>query len=209
MRTRLLLAVSLALVLMALALPARAAGAETQHFSLNGLFADAIFSSTDPSGCVSTVVDLLASDGSTKSGSGRPEATTTLIIVSQADLCTQTELIAASGRAVLAPGQLQIDNQLTAASLTATIEVFDFVSGASFPLNINVNWTGVGETESTKSRVHQTFPGFKVLKRLDRTFRHATASGTVSDGTTNFTPEPTTEAELASLRQGDLDITHV
>jgi hypothetical protein len=210
MRTRLLLVVSLALALMALALPARAAGAETLHFSFAGQTADATFFSTDPSGCVSTEVFLLVTDGRSKSGSGPPTvAPSAIIIVSQADTCTQTVLIAADGTAVLAPGQFQIDNQLTAATLTATIEVFDFVSGASFPLEVNVSWTGVGGLSSSKTHVHQTFPGFKVNRRDDRTFRDATASGTVSDGTTNFTPEPTTEAELASVKNGEVDITHV
>jgi hypothetical protein len=210
MRTRLLLVVSLAMVLLALALPARAAGAETLHLSFAGQTADATFFSTDPSGCVSTEVFLLVTDGRSRDGTGQPEvASTALIIVSQADLCTRTELVAADGTAVLAPGQFQIDGQLTAASLTATIEVFDFVSGASFPVDVNVSWTGVGETASAKVRLHQTFPGFKVNQRTDRTFREATATGTVSDGTTNFTPEPTASAELASVKQGEVDITHV
>jgi hypothetical protein len=90
-----------------------------------------------------------------------------------------------------------------------TVEVFDFVSGASFPVNVNVSWTGAGETFSVKQRSQETFPGFKVLKRFDGTGRAAAASGTVSDGTTNFTPEPALAAGLGSIRQGELDIIHV
>jgi hypothetical protein len=60
-----------------------------------------------------------------------------------------------------------------------------------------------------KQRSHETFPGFKVLKRFDGTGRPAAASSTVSDGTTNFTPEPALVAELGSIRQGELDIIHV
>jgi hypothetical protein len=210
MRTRLLLVVTLAMVLLTLALPARAAGAETLHLSFNGHFADATFFSTDPSGCVSTEVFLLVTDGRSRTGTGQPEvASTALIIVSQADLCTQTELIAADGTAVLAPGQFQIDSLLTAASLTATIEVFDFVSGASFPVEVNVSWTGGSGLTSARTHTRETFPGFKLNLREDRTFRHATATGTVSDGTTNFTPEPATDAELASARSGEVLITHV
>jgi hypothetical protein len=117
-------------------------------------------------------------------------------------------LLDADGFAVLAPGQFQIDNKLTTASLTATIEVFDFVSGTSFPVNVSVSWTGVGETFSVKQRSHQTFPGFKINKRFDGTGRHGVASGTVSDGTTNFTPQPALVAELGSIRRGELDIIH-
>jgi hypothetical protein len=109
---------------------------------------------------------------------------------------------------VLAPGQFQIDDKLTAASLTATIEVFDFVSGASIPLDVNMRWTGSGDPFKSKERVHQTFPGSKVNKYFDGTFRTAGAAGTVSDGTTNLTPEPATFAQLGSVRQGELDIIH-
>jgi hypothetical protein len=115
-------------------------------------------------------------------------AATAAIVVSQFDNCTQTLLIAADGSAVLGPGEVQIDNQLTAASWTATIEVVDFVSGASFPVDVNVSWTGVDGTTSARTHTRQTLPGFKINERFDRTFREATASGTVSDGTTNFTP---------------------
>jgi hypothetical protein len=40
------------------------------------------------------------------------------------------------------------------------------------------------------------------------TFRDATASGTVSDGTTNFTPEPAVFADMGSVKQGEVDIIH-
>jgi hypothetical protein len=209
MRTRMLLVVSLALVLLALALPARAAGAETLHLSFDGLTADASFDSQDPSGCVGTFASVTADDGHFRTGTGRLEkASTATIVVSQFDDCTGTLLFAAEGFAVLAPGEFQIDDKLTAATLTATIEVFDFVSGASFPLDVNVSWIGVGDPFTSKDRFHQTFPGFKVLKRFDGTARTASASGTVSDGTTNFTPEPASFATLASVRRGELDITH-
>jgi hypothetical protein len=207
MRTRLLLVVSLALVLMALALPARAAGAETLHVSFDGLTADASFDSLDPSGCIGTFAQVLADDGHFRTGTGPLEkAATATIAFSQFDDCTQTLLVAAEGFAVLAPGEFQIDDKLTAATLTATIEVFDAVSGASFPVDVNLSWTGVGDPVITKDRFHQTFPGFKVLKRFDATARPASASGTVSDGTTNFTPEPASFAQLASVRRGELDI---
>jgi hypothetical protein len=209
MRTRLLLVVSLAVALLALAVPARAAGAQTLHVSFDGLTADASFISQDPSGCVSTFASVTADDGHFRTGPGPLEkAATATIVVSQFDDCTQTLLVAAEGFAVLAPGQFQIDSKITAASLTATIEVLDDVSGASFPLDVSVRWTGVGETFSSKERFHQTFPGVKVLKRFDGTARRASAAGTVSDGTTNFTPEPASFAQLASVRQGELDISH-
>src|SRR6266542_499411 len=186
MRTRLLTVVSLALVLMALALPARAAGAETLHVKFQGQTAQAEFSSTN--GCVQTVV-----------------------YISQEDVCTQTQLVDAFGFAVLAPDEFQIDEQFTAATLTATIEVSDFTSGTAFPVHVSVSWTGFGDTFSQDDCFHLKTPGFKVNFHLDGTFRQAAASGTVSDGTTNFTPERallTGNTRLGSIKVGEVDIIH-
>jgi hypothetical protein len=207
MRKRLLAVVSLAFVLMALTLPARAAPAETLHFSFTGLSAEAFFSSTE--GCVVTDVGVFAMEGRVKTGPGRPAVeSAAATFVSQFDVCTGTQLLAADGFAVLAPGEFQIDEQLTAATLTATIEVFDFVSGASFPVDVSVSWTGFGDTFSVKDRFHLKAPGFKVNSRFDGTFREATAAGTVTDGTTNFTPEPAVFAQLGSVKQGEVVIIH-
>ncbi len=207
MRTRLLAVVSLAFVLMALALPARAAGAETLHFSFQGQTADAFFSSTQA--CVVTDVGVFAVDGRVKTGPGRPAVESTAsIFISQFDVCTGTQLLAADGFAVLAPGEFQIEEQLTAATLTATIEVFDFVSGTSFPVDVNVSWTGFGDTFTIKERFHQRSPGFRANFRMDGTFREATAAGTVTDGTTNYTPEPAVFAQLGSVRKGEVVIIH-
>jgi hypothetical protein len=210
MRTRLLTVVSLALILMALALPVRAAGAETQHVSFKGQTAQAEFSSTE--GCVLTVVYVLATDGRVKLDPGGPEAASGAeTYISQFDVCTQTQLLAAYGFAVLAPEKFQIDEQFTAATLTATIEVSDVVSGTSIPVDVSVSWTGFGDTFSEDDRFHLKAPGFKLNFHLDGTFRAATASGTVSDGVTSFAPEPallTGNTRLGSIRVGETEIIH-
>jgi len=211
MRTRLLTVVSLALGLMALALPARAAGAETRHVQFQGLTAQAEFSSTQ--GCIETVVYVLATDGRVKTDPGGPEAASGAeSYIFQSDTCTQTQLRAAYGFAVLAPDEFQIDERFTAATLTATIEVFDDVSGTSMPVAISVRWTGYGDTFSQDDRFHVKEPGLKVNFHLDGTFRQATASGIVSDGTTNLTPEPallTGNTRLGSIKVGEVDIIHL
>src|SRR6266498_5224316 len=212
MRTRLLTVASLALVLLALALPARAAGAETLHVKFQGQTAQAEFSSAQ--GCVQTVVYVLATDGRFKTDPGGPEvASGGEVYVSQEDVCTQTQLVDAFGFAALAPDEFQIDEQLTAATLTATIEVSDFTSGISFPVHVSVSWTGFGDTFSQDDRFHvKEAPGVWVNFHLDGTFRQATASGTVSDGTTNFTPEPallTGNTRLGSIKVGEVDIIHM
>src|SRR5262245_47789221 len=182
MRTRLLTVASLALVLLSLALPARAVEAQTLHVKFQGQTAQAEFSSIK--GCVQTVVYVLATDGRFKTDPGGPEAASgSEVYISQEDVCTQTQLVDAFGFAVMAPDEFQIDKQLTLATLTATIQVSDFASGTSFPVHVSVSWTGFGDTFSQDDRFHLKTPGSKVNFHLDGAFRQATASGSVSDGT--------------------------
>jgi len=211
MRTRLLTVVSLALGLMALALPARAAGAETRHVQFQGLTAQAEFSSTQ--GCVRTRAYVLATDGRVKTDPGGPEAASGAeVYLFQEDVCTQTRLLGGFGFVELAPDAFQIDKEFTAATLTATIEWSDFESGTSFPVHISMRWTGFGDTFSDDERYRREDPpGVWVNFHLNGTFRQATASGTVSDGTTNFTPEPallTGNTRLGLIKVGEVDITH-
>src|SRR6266508_4576743 len=108
MRTRLLTVVSLALVLMALALPVRAAGAETLHIKFKGQTAQAEFLSTE--GCVQTRVRVLASDGEFKTDPGGPAAASAgEVYLFQNDLCTQTRIFGGFGFAMLEPDEFQID----------------------------------------------------------------------------------------------------
>ena len=174
-----------------------------------GQTAQAEFSSTQ--GCVRTVVYILATDGRAKTDPGGPEAASGAeVYLFQTDVCTQTRLLGGSGFSERAPDAFQIDKQFTAATLTATIEWSDFESGTSFPVHISMRWTGFGDTFSDDERYRQEDPpGVWVNFHLDGTFRQATASGTASDGTTNFTPEPallTGNIRLGSTEVGEVDI---
>ena len=88
----------LALALVALPLPAHAAGADTFHFRFTGQFAEAFFSSTDPSGCIFTDVFIFASENTFQNppGPGNSSSGASLFIA-QFNVCTSTQLLAASG----------------------------------------------------------------------------------------------------------------
>ncbi len=91
--------------------------------------------------------------------------------------------------------------------MDASIEVFDKTSGTTFAVDASVNWTGVGDQFRTKDHFQIISPSFKLNSRSDGTARDATASGTVSVGTTNFTPEPAVSASLADVKTGEVSIT--
>ena len=103
----------------------------------------------------------------------------------------------------VAEDAFQVVGKLDSATLNATVEVFDFVSFTAFPVDVSVNWTGIGAT--TRERIHSqtSTPATRSIYRGDFMRREATASGTVSDGTTNLTPRPAGNAEIRSESQGN------
>lgn len=203
---RLLFVVCAAFAMLAAAAPVHA-GAEVSHSRLKGLSAFAFFSSTDPSGCISTSVVVAANDNEVSSGPGRPEGESTASVnLSRVDQCTGTLLLAANGDVALAPDDFQIDKQLDGAMLNSTVELSESMSGSPLTVELNLTWTGQGPTTTNKQRVQVKMPGFLVNSRIFGASRDATATGTVSDGTTNFTPEPATFASLVSAKSGTLII---
>jgi len=206
---RLVLAVALLLNMVVTALPAHAAGAQTRHFSLKGQFAAAVFHTVDSSGCIETFVTVIAEDGRIKQA-GPPEATLRAMVdLFQFDRCSSGRLLlSAFGLTTLSPDQFHIDKQLNAATLNATVEVTDFLSRNTFPVDVSVSWTGSGDIVSVKAHDQLKEPGFKLNARFTGTRRNATASGTVSDGTTNFTPQPAVSAEMGSTKRGEVVIIH-
>jgi hypothetical protein len=172
------------------------------------LFADAEFVSSDPSACVFTDVKLSAFERRFKE-TGHPMPDSGMFIfISKFDVCTQRELLAAGGSAPPTAEEFEIDKKLKAATLHTTVDVTDFLSGRVFPVEISVSWKGIGATVRQKEHVHTNTPGFHINARFDGTFRDATASGIVSDGTTNFTPESAVSAEMRLLKNALVEVIH-
>ena len=71
-----------------------------------------------------------------------------------------------------------------------------------------MSWTGFGETEREKNRFQFLVSSFSFKSRFDGVFREASASGTISDGTTDYATFPSDFAELSSIKSGEVDVTH-
>ena len=202
---RFLICSVLGLLLAPLVRPATVA-AETVRFAQDDLTAWALFASTDPSGCVLTEVSVIAVDGRRKEGPGPgEERSEALVSISRYDLCADTLLLAAEGRAALAPEAFQIDG-LESAALNTAIEVFDSVSSSSFVVDVALTWEGVGDPFRAQRHTHIWTRAFTVNFRFDGTDRQAAAAGTVTDGTTDFTPEPGVDNTLWAIRAGQVTV---
>jgi hypothetical protein len=150
---------------------------------------------------------IVADDGVFKE-TGKPETESGVgIFIDQSDSCTSTSIIFGFGTVSLVADEFKIDNKLDSAILNTTIEVFDFVSNTSFPVDVTMNWTGIGGSFRSKGHFQSMTPGFKVNSNFDGTQRNAEVSGTVTDGVMNFTPEPSFGG-LSSTKSGEVRITH-
>ena len=174
------------------------------NFKFRGDSADAYFSDFD--GCVYTDVYVFASDGINQSPPGPGGASSgTSLFIYQYDSCTDTQLLAAEGFASLAGPDFQVAGKLSSAALNATVSMYDYVSGTSFDVDVNLTWTGGSETSRQSSNYHFDSPGCKVNSRFRGTFRSAGVSGSISDGVTNFA-QGTGGGSIASVKSGDLFI---
>jgi hypothetical protein len=183
------------------------ASAETLRFRLRGQEAVAGFSSTDPTGCIVSHVFVAAMDAGVKTGPGQTEPhSRTMAIVSQYDTCTNHVLLDGFGETLLPPDAFVISD-LESATLNATIEVVDQANGSSFPLSVNLTWAADGDTSRVKDHFHMKSPVFTVNAKFSAVSREATASGTISDGATNFTPAPADFALLNAIKSGVLEVT--
>jgi hypothetical protein len=173
-----------------------------------GLTANSFFDSFDVTGCIETGASVTAVNGDIKTQPGGPEATSMAFVsIFQFDNCSMTLLLGASGSADLPVGAFQIDK--TAASLSTSVELFDIVSGNTLTADVTMTWAETGEAPSVL-KDHTIFraPGFRFNSTFSGTSRPATASGTVTALGTNFTPNPPAFADLESVKEGELDISH-
>ncbi len=192
------LAVLLAVVLAAVAwaAPAQAElGGELTR--TRGVGATAMFVSTD--GCLENQVAVFVS----RSHEQGPDEPVTILTVNvfQMDNCLHTITLHAHTDVVIPDSEFQIDNQLGSAALNSTVTVCEpQFGGACFPVDLNLTWTGSGPLVKDRSVTHVEEPGCEIHSRFKGTSREAVATGTVVAQGTNFTPEPSVQAELAEFK---------
>lgn len=190
------------------ALAPSAAGASSGNntiSNLKGPLVNAAFSWTDPSGCIQTDVFVNA-NGQIAQVSPEPGSQGyAAVSISQQNICTGTALLSDFGeKTTLQAGELVISNQLDQATLATTIAVADSVSGASFPMTVDLTWTGTSDIYRDHSFSNDLLGGrCRVINHWKGTGRDANASGSVSDGATNFTPPGSLQwAEIGNVITG-------
>ena len=181
---------------------AHAASGTTFVFRFHGMAAQADFDNVSPDGCIDTFVFV---DGS-QNTVNKQTFSSADVFIGKFDLCTNTQLLAAFGST--SSPTFQIDKKLLSASLNTTISVFDKVSGKTFNVSVSVAWTSTSAIVHEISTFHFHTKAFTENGHFNADFRDANASGTVSAGTTNFTPSPSVFAQTMSAKEVDVFISH-
>ena len=174
-------------------------------YKFKGNSASAYFSSTDPSGCIVTggTVFVFETISHSPHGPGSSE-TDVLIDFFKYDQCTDTSLMSASNSAPAEIIEFDVAGNLDSVSLLATVPMFDNVTNTAFNLMVDLTWTGTSSIGHQNSQYKVKFQGCHYNLKNNSAFRYAEASGTVSDGTTNFTPSPSEQATIFLAKGGEI-----
>lgn len=184
---------------------AEAASTKVTVVNLRGPLVNATFSVTDPSGCIETDTFVSGNLPSYQQLPSRPEKTgVASVSIFEYDSCTDTTILDATGLTeALAAGALQVSKQLDRASLTMTLPMTDIDTGATFNVDVNVVWVGTSDIYRDDVNSNDLYGrGCHVLNRWKGTGRTAEASGSVSDGVTNYTPTTTQNGEIGFVIDG-------
>jgi hypothetical protein len=171
----------------ALILPGVAHAQRVEVFKVKDQLADAQFTSLDFTGCIQTDVVVFAGSATIKD-TGSPPTIEPLVNVTYAvgDICNLVLLRSGFGSTNVI--NFQMDSGLVAAHASATVPVSDDQHGTTINLYVNLDWSGFGDITTLRVKDHFDTPSFSVKMRAKGNFRDATVSGSVSDGTVNFTP---------------------
>jgi hypothetical protein len=159
------------------------------------------------SDCISTNVGVDAvQDVSNSATDPSAGATRVFVFFYQYDTCSYTEVANAEGE--LDGGIFQGDNQLSNATVNATVPLTGSGIPDGFALTIALNWHGIGDTRTGSDDFKFRSPSGLTITHTSYTTRSAVATGTVSDGTINYASAPALNSMLSDNQGGQIVINH-
>lgn len=187
--------------MVSLSLPALAA--TTDQYQFKGENASASFYQYD--GCSSTSVYVYAFDNITKSEPGAPTSQKEAnLYYSNYNYCNGT---GSSGYGSSQSATFTINNSLKSATLKGTFTVTDYSSGNTKTADVDLTWTGTGDTYRGNYHSHSQGPGYTSNYRSAGAYRDAEVSGSVTLDNTNLIANLSSSGSLGSSNSGSLYIT--
>jgi len=196
-----ILAILAVSAILALVPPTSVGAQDAQVERHSGYIATATITNT--SGCVTTTVPVyLQTRGYRVEGDAPRDPYMDIDRLTIVNDCTGQTLLSAffSTRDF----SFDVAPQLASATLVASNLTVQECSGQlcstlAGPLDVAVTWTATGDLVKIPIRFHEEIAGDMRNVTGQETTRPVIATGTISDGATNFTPNPTTDARLSLL----------
>jgi hypothetical protein len=134
----------------------------------------ATFISTNPSGCISTEINI-----SGKVLSDQKSSSAATIDVFKHDDCKNKALISGIGKTKLSKRNILLGKHLNKITLKTKIKIFDTVSLRKKPISIKATWKGFGKTIHSQPKIYTVEAGKYVneRKKILRKTRRAIAFG--------------------------------
>jgi hypothetical protein len=164
-----------------------------------GQWVQAFFESIDSSGCIVTRVHFVISGNR----SSKDSFAVSEVSIDQFDRCNGNQsLVSAYGFDLPSSNDLGLPNgSLASASIeTSMTDVWDTVSQSILPVSIDLAWTATGPAIRSTETYRFRSPDERSIVSHTGIHRPATASGVVTYGTGNLTPEPTEDAVIGEAR---------
>lgn len=156
----------------------------------------ASYSVPDASGCVTTSVYVSADTGSASAyPTPEPSGPGAQVAITRFDTCSNTMLLTASGSVPLQGDELTLTGTTKGARLLVVILVSAVATGARSEMRVDLTWRGVGPVQRS---VGSPAPPRANAPRVRTSYREATLTGTVTDGTDAFAPGPAAVASITT-----------
>jgi len=187
-----------------------AAAAEAQttasHLKIKGDAVHATFFSVDPTNCIETTVFVISHETTRKVSPGQKTTTiATELVVTRFDVCTGLEIFFGEGTGAVT--NLRIAGNLRTATVTDTVAVVDN-AGSTHLFTVNLTWAAIGP--AVRNHEHELFRdedlGLFINSQVRGKLVPAVATGIVSGLGDNWTPEPSTSAEILTQNVGQVII---
>lgn len=177
----------------------------TNIYRFQGKGADAYFVSRDASGCIVTRAEVAATDQSSMSPTASKDYSSfAFVAIYQYDECNNQDLLAGSGIVSLTGSEFQVAGNLNSATLNVTVPIMDSVSNSSFDVTVSITWTAVGDRIHDTTHFNSKLGKCHFSRRTNGETQFAQASGSISDGVTNFAVGTSQGAAIYVTKAGEL-----
>jgi hypothetical protein len=152
------------------------AATDVEQFTVKGDAAEAFFSMKE--GCDVTYVGVYAFEQAVRQKSAPAVIESVVnVFIDVVDQCTWEYVTSAYGSAVLGVDDFVVGKKLSSASLDAAVEVYEYITGNTMEVSLDVSWIAVEPLVKSSSRFTYKSEGFSVKGSFKGSFRSAKATG--------------------------------